>query len=156
MYILKQTCKLDLCLSPKGYVDIKYCLFFLFFCSMKCILNKISRILNFKSYLQCIYEIKYLHRKSLVVGIHSGFEYMGGDGGLSVHTWGLDNTCESYNLTRLQFLCILGDAKLLSAIEDTIHPGCHSLVLCLVVNKHINKCFKFQGNLIISLEDMYS
>ena len=55
-----------------------------------------------------------------------------------------------------KFLCISSEAKLLPAIEHTVYNGCHSVVLCLVIYKHIIECFKFQGNLMTSWEDMYS
>ena len=55
-----------------------------------------------------------------------------------------------------KFLCISGEAKLLSATGHTIFTGCHSMVLWLVAHKRINKCFTLQGNLMISLEDMHS
>ena len=49
-----------------------------------------------------------------------------------------------------KFLCILGEAKLLSDTEHKIYAGFHPIVLSLIVHNHIKICFALQGNLMIS------
>ena len=51
-----------------------------------------------------------------------------------------------------KFLCILGEAKLLSDTEHKIFTGFHPEILCVIVHNHIKKCFALQGNLMISSE----
>ena len=55
-----------------------------------------------------------------------------------------------------KFLCILGEAKLLSDTEDKIFTVFHPIVIYVIVHNLIKKCFTFQGNLMISSEVMYS